>query len=291
MSSELYIPPGCTRLSELKDIPQIRLGIQGLPDKGKTWAALTFPNPVVANLDRGLGAHFGRADVIEIPFHDEAFCKKIDPNYTIHRKKDMLLTWLMDYGAKLKPNQTLVWDGNTSTQNAYHVWYEENKHRFLTKDGKVNDFAEWNQKVAYFSALFDILVTLKCHVVYLCHEVDMADKVGIGEAKRYSGKIRPLMTGQMGDEMVGHFTDWFRQHKTLKPADYNKVDSDTLRHWRMTSAEFKAMCDSFTGDYVYYWQTQADDLFDSKASSLYLPPRFIPADYKSFEKWRKKISP
>lgn len=281
--SDLYIPAGCQYLSDIKEIPQIRLGIQGYGGTGKTWAALTFPNCIVANLDRGLGAHVGRNDIIEIPFYNPDFCKKVDPNYTPIRKKDVLLKWLTEHGMKLKPHQTLVWDGNTPTQAAYHVWYEANKMKFLTRDGKINEFAEWNQKVAYYSELFDILKILPCHVVFICHEVDKKEKTG-----GYAGKVRPLLTGQMGDEMTTHFTDWFRQLSGSKPANYDTISEDTLRTWRLSKSEFKAMCDTFQGETVYYWQTVGDDIFDAKASSLINPPRFIPANYTSYEKYRRK---
>lgn len=283
MSQEIFIPQGCSRLSDIKEIPQIRLGIQGYGNTGKSWAALTFPNPIVANLDRGLGAHVGRSDVVEIPFYNPTFCKTIDANFDPSRKKDVLLTWLERYGSKLSPHQTLIWDGNTPTQNAYHTWYEANKHKFLTNQGKINEFAEWNQKLSYYSTLLDILKTLPCHVVFICHEVEKKDKSG-----SYSGKIRPLLTGSMGDELTTHFTDWFRQQCADKPKSMDDVKDETLKLWRMTKAEFKAMCDTYSGNTVYFWQTEGDDIFDAKASSLVNAPRFIPASYASFEKYRRK---
>lgn len=280
----LYLPPGCQPLSAIKSLPQIRVGLQGYGGTGKTFAALTFPNPIVVNLDRGLGAHVGREDVIEVPLYDAAYCKTIDPNFEPSRKKDLLLTWLEKHGSKLTAEQTLVWDGNTPTQNAYHVWYEANKHRFLTNQGKINEFAEWNQKIPYYSTMFDMFKSLPCHVVFICHEVDKK------EGGKYAGKVRPLLTGQMGDELVSHFTDFFRQHVSSKPKDVNAVPDDTLKLWGMNRTEFKAMLDSFKGESVYYWQTQSDDIFDGKTSSMVNPPRFVPATYESFVKYRRKIS-
>ena len=61
--AEQYIPKGAVSLNTITVKPQIRLGLQGYSGTGKTWAALTFPNPIVLNLDRGLGAHTGRSDV------------------------------------------------------------------------------------------------------------------------------------------------------------------------------------------------------------------------------------
>lgn len=285
MSNELFIPQGCRPLSQIKEIPQIRLGLQGFGGTGKTWAALTFPNPIVANLDRGLGAHIGREDVIEIPFYDTTYIKQnIDPNYSGGSKKDVLLKWLETNGPKLKPHQTLIWDGNTSTQNSYHVWYEANKHKFLTRDGKINEFAEWAEKTKFYSIFFDILKTLPCHVVLICHEVDKKEKTG-----SYVGKVRPLLTGQMGDELMTHFTDWFRQHVSSKPKDFNALTEDQLRMWKLNKDEFKAMCDTFKGESLYYWQSESDDIFDAKASSLVNAPRFMAANYSSYERFRRKL--
>ncbi len=208
----IYQPPGCKKLSELTEQPQMRLGIQGYGGTGKTWTALTFPNPIVANLDRGLGAHTGRADVIEIPFYNDAYCRSIMPNYNTGKLKDLLQIWLSKEGKKLSPEQTLVWDGNTSMQNAYHRWYNDN--RVFTSSGKEDDFAQWRLKTQFYADIVEQLKFLPCHVVYIAHEAEKKEKDG-----SYRGKIRPLLTGQFADELLNHFTSWFRQHASEKPSD------------------------------------------------------------------------
>lgn len=286
--TELYTPPGCASLDKSNTEIQIRLGLQGFGGTGKTYSSLTFPNPIVYNIDRGLGAHTGRADVIEIPLHSAAFCKTIDPNFDPDRLKDVILTWLYKEGPKLTSNQTLVVDGNTGIQNAYHRWYRKNQRNFLTKGGQINDFAEWTEKKVFFGELMELLKTLRCHVVYICHEVDQKDKNGpMGPS--YSGKIRPLLTGAFGDEILTHFTDWFRQMSRAK-VDPNTIGDDVLKLWRMTKDEFRKMQDSFTGNAIYYWRTESDDIFDAKCSSLVNAPTLVPATYESFVKYRRKIS-
>ena len=79
MIEDIYKPVGSLSLAEITDVPLIRLGIQAPPGKGKTYSALTFPNPVVLNFNKGLGAHTGRGDVIDVPFWDGKFCDKIHP--------------------------------------------------------------------------------------------------------------------------------------------------------------------------------------------------------------------
>lgn len=278
----MYKPIGSRTLAEAKE-PQIRLGIQGYPKTGKTYAAMTFPNPVVVNLDRGLGAHNGRSDVIELPFYEESFCKTINPNHkeAEHTLRDTLLLFVTKEAPKLTEEQTLVWDGGTGTQNCYHKWYSCHKV-FSKTSGKEDERAEWALKIPFFSDLFEAFKKLKCNVIYISHEQDKKDKDGA-----YSGKIRPLLSGQAGDQCVSHFTDWVRQLTMSKP-DVNKLDDKTLSKWGMTKIEFQAMCDSFERNTIYYWQLEPDDLYDGGCSSLVNFPMFIPANYDSFKKYIRK---
>lgn len=286
----MYKPTGCKALNEIQSEQQIRLGLQGYPGVGKTWAALTFPNPVVVNLDRGLGAHQGRSDVIEVPLYDASFCRTIDPQFNPAKLKDVIIKWLETEARKLSPEQTLVFDGNTGLQNAYHKWFEANRMLFLTSGGQVNEFKEWTVKKTYYGEVMELFKTLACHVVFICHEVDQKDKNG-PQGPQYSGKVRPLLTGAFGDEIGSHFTDWFRAHAVDKPPVWDMVkEEDVKKQWGISKSEYKAWCDAFPRNTIYYWQTESDSIFDAKASSLVGFPRYIPAEYKSFAKYRRKIS-
>lgn len=280
----LYKPPNSRTLAEVFE-QQIRLGIQGYPKTGKTHSALTFPNPVVIDIDRGMGSHVGRSDVIQIPFFEVEFCRKIDPQYHPSKLKDVLVKWLDTEGRKLTSSQTLVLDGNTGLQNAYHRWYETNKQLFLTKSGAVNEFAEWTVKRTYFGEIMELLKTLNCNIVYICHEVDQKDK-NSPQGPSYSGKVRPLLTGSFGDELGSHFTDWFRQHATDKPNYNTWTDADTVK-WGMNKVEHEKWTKTFPRNTMYYWQTESDSIFDGASSSLKGHPRFVPADYSTFTKYRK----
>ena len=284
-----YIPTGCKSLAETTQVPQVRLLIQGFPGTGKTWGGLTFPNPVVCNLDRGLGAHFGRADVIEVPLYDAKFVRESmkKPSYNPADLKDILLKWLETEAIKLTDTQTLVVDGNTGIQNAYHKWYENNKALFFTQSGQENSFKEWTVKKTYYGEVMEIFKTLKCHVVFICHEVDQKDKNG-PQGPSYSGKIRPLLTGAFGDELGSHFTDVFRAHATDRPSDFSTLKADDIKkNWNMTIPEYQKWCMSFPRNTVYYWQTESDNIFDAKASSLVGHPRYVPATFESFSKYRR----
>jgi hypothetical protein len=279
----MYIPPDCESLDKM-GMQQIRLGIQGPPGTGKTWAALTFPNPIAANPDRGLGAHAGRADVIEIPFWRDDFCDKYAPrqNKTMPpNRRDAIRNWLYKEGKKLEASQTLVFDGLTGLQNAFAT--QQELEPVYTKTGKIDDFAFWNLKVKYFGEICELFKTLQCHVVFICHETPDRNKEG-----ELNGKLRPLLTGQFADQLASHFTDWFRAHAFAKPTDYTKVKSE---QWGMNLSEFQSMCESFTQcNTIYAWQTQSDDLANCKASSLVGAPRFIRADYTTFTKHMRRVN-
>jgi hypothetical protein len=280
----IYLPPNCVTLDKSTSKQQIRLGIQGFPGTGKTWAALTFPNPIVLNLDRGLGAHTGRADVIEIPFYLPSFCGGKG------ELKDKLIEWIEREGVKLGAEQTLVFDGCSSLEVAYHLWFALNQHKFLTKQGKVDDFAEFQVKKKYFGELHELFKSLKCDIISISHESERADKpTTVGQPGTYSGKIRPILTGAYGDIIVRDYTDWFRQHASDKPKDYTTLTPESLANWGMkTKEEFKAMCDTFPRNTIYFWQLEGDDKFDGKCGSLVNFPRFIPANYKSFTTYMRK---
>lgn len=274
----MYIPENCKSLKE-SDIPQIRLGIQGWGGTGKTWAALTFPNPIVFNIDNGLGAHAGREDVIEVKIWSKEYCAKIyGANYTKYNLRDVIDKWFDTHGPKLEKGQTLIVDGNTGLQNAYHLWYTAN---IVTTNGKIDGFAEYKLKQQFFTPILESFKYLKCDVVYLCHESEKKEKSG-----QYEGKVRPLLSGSVGAEILTHFTDWFRQHASDKPI--LPLDTAKLKLWGLDDKGIKEVLESYKGNTIYYWQTEGDDVFDAKRSSLVDAPRFIPAHYNSFLEYRRK---
>lgn len=279
-----YTPKDANNLAIYKDVPQqIRLLLQGYGGTGKTWVSTTFPNAVFLNLDRGLGAHSGREDLLEIPLLRADICKKYSPNGFI---KEAIEAWMQREGSKLEEDQTLIIDHLTSWQNHYHKWYKGNRV-YSSKSGKEDERAEWRLKQEYFAEVTEAFKTLRCNVILLTHEVEARFKKG-PEAGELTGKLRPLLTGQFGDEITGHFTDVFRCHVAPKPSDYSKITPETLAKWHFTKVEqFKEMCDSFVGHAFFYWQLQGDDMFDAKASSLVNFPLYAKADYSTFARFKR----
>lgn len=281
--TDLYIPPGCTTMDKVKEEPQMRLGLQGPPGCGKTWLALTFPNPIVANFDRGLIAHYGRSDVIEVPFYEGKFVDSIHPRdgaMAPPNRRDAFLKWLATEGRKLSPAQTLVLDNNKQIQQAFHTQYKINP--VITKKGGENEFAEWNLKIEYYNDIARVLKELACDIIFICHETPDRNMDG-----SLNGLNRPLVSGQIGDGIAADYTDWYRILALPKPT------SDT---WDKFIARFgktytlKAVQDSTPNDSVYLLQTQSDNTFNAK-TSLVNVPRFILASYSSISQYKRKQQP
>lgn len=282
----MYLPINSITLDKQED-PQIRLGLQGWAGTGKTWAALTFLNPVVLNFNRGLGAHRGRKDVIEVPFYSDEWLKKFNANYGAKTQsgemmqKQLLEIWLATEAKKLEEDQTLIIDGQSDIQSLYHKWWEKNPMH--TKAGVIDDFGEYKQKLIFFGNIMDQIKSLRCNVVWICHEIEQKNKDG-----SMTGKVRPLLSGQFEAQLAGNFTDWFRQHAVTKLID-EKLTPEVLSKWIMTKDEFKLMQSKFPRDTIYCWQTDGDDTFDGKCSSLISFPKFIPAEFDSFKKYMRPM--
>ncbi len=281
--SDIYQPPNTITLDKQSEELQIRLLLQAPPFSGKTFSAMSFPNPIVLDFDQKLGAHSGRPDIIQVPFYDGAFCDSIIRRDGIKcppNKKDALLVWLNVEAPKLKKNQTLVIDGSTAIEAAFHMQYSLNP--VLNRQGEVDGFAEWRHKDTYFGELVMALKSVSSHVIYICHEAPERDKKG-----ELTGAVKPLMTGQFGDKLASNFTDCFRVLPFKKPVDdeqmqkcknFFQLDNDTYTEWMASG----------TTTTFWVYQTQSDEMAKCGTSSLVNCPKYILADYKSFSKYRKQ---
>lgn len=292
IEQEIYRPPGSKLVSEVED-NQIRLGIQGYPFTGKTYSALSFPNPICLSFDRKTNAHAHRSDILVVPFYDGSFVDTIvrrDGLQAPPNRKEALTVWLGTEGAKLTSKQTLIVDGSTGIEESYHIWFRQHPELAITRGGGTNDFIEWRLKNDYFAEVWAALKGVPANVVYICHETPDRDKKG-----ELNGQIRPLLSGQSGDKMGGNFTDWFAMYNADKPTDKDgkidpvrfkgfkeafKIDDDTANAWiASTPADHNV---------IYLWQTQADELRKCGSSSLAHQPKFILADFKTFRKYQKQ---
>jgi hypothetical protein len=291
-----YLPTHSKPISEIP-FQQIRLGIQGAPGEGKTYASLNgWPGPiVVADFDNKLGVHKDRTDVRVLPFWSARFINedlkinnapfsngyigkttrggvgKPDPKLPPNRR-DALTWWLSTEGQKLENDQTLILDSWTSLQAAFDQQTEIEPE--VGRDGKVNEFAFWMAKIDWSADVCSLLKSLNCHVICTFHEMPQRDP----KSGMLLEKIQPLMQGKFTTQIASHFTDFFRQ---IAVPRYNRKGEEVKLHVPGNRSY------SLSKDVEYFWQITSDDEFSATSTLTKADgAKYVPAEYGSFLKYR-----
>lgn len=260
----MYTPPGAIAPTR----PTLRVAIQGEPGIGKTFSALTFPNPVVIDFDHKVPVREG---VLTIPFWDYNFVDKYMKEQTPAKSdgrlmlgvkkgppnvRDAFRHWLETHASKFAPDQTLVLDSWTMLQNWFdtQTWLEPD---FASRQ-KDSVFAFYRYKATYACAILDALKSCVCNVVVIFHEVEKKEKTNDG-SMAFLGRTRPLMDGSFVAQLPGHFTDWYRM--------LAEVEIDPATRKPVAGASTK-----------YYWQLKPDNEAGCNTSYITSKQR-IPATY------------
>jgi hypothetical protein len=277
----LHIP---SKYINIKDLPisPIRLGIIGVPGAGKTWSALSFPNPVYVDFDnKTKGWRSSNPDKTPpvLPFWNKDFVVNQlgiknyrapgQNTYTInkdeytHNVRDAFKKWLTEEAVKLTPEQTLIIDSFSSLNDFFDIqsklpW----EIVYSPKTGQEDGFAFWGLKLKYNTEINTSLKNLSCNVVSLFHEMPEKDEEG-----RVLG-IKPLIQGQSADRTPKDYTDFFRQKV------FNKADSDCPKEitWFTDKGE------------AYTWVTVKSKYLQIACKSNEKYPALMEANYSSLIK-------
>lgn len=273
----MYTPPDTRNLSTMPPNTQspMRILLQGAAGTGKTWAALTFPNPIVLDFDNKLTAHRGK-DVSVIPFWDAAYVSDVlkfknkagqQPN-----RKDALKQWLIDHGPKLEPEQTLILDSWTKVQDVFDYQHTD-VQKFYTKQGDEDGFMFWRVKLQYNQEIFNLFTGLRCNfAIIICHEQQQRDKDGF-----LCSKIEPLQSGQFCAKMSSYVTDTWRQ------CVFDKVDEKGNVVYvkdKVTGKDTKERMSD------WMWQVRSSSEVNLNCSlDRGAMPQYIPANYNELKKY------
>ena len=200
MEQQLYLPNNSTLPTKYTIF---RVGLQGRPKTGKTWSALTFPNPFIVDIDNNIPRNHPQFENLHTaPLWNDEWIKNNLPRAS-GIKHNALIQWLKAEGPKFKENQTIILDSITFLGNYFDAYYQNNP--VYSGKGVEDKFAPWRFKIKYFTDLHEIIKGLSCNFVGIIHETNEYDEDGtvIG--------IKPLLTGQFGDQIAGHYCEWFRQ--------------------------------------------------------------------------------
>lgn len=216
-----------TTIQEVKSLENWRIGIQGYPKTGKTWSALTFPNPIVLNLDNNIPKNHPKVlsgEVKQVPLYDKDFVKEKLSVLPKHPEQPFPLhtaveKWLRTVGMKLDPDQTLVIDSMTRIGDRFDLHWDLNP-ALSVKTAKVDSFEAWHKKLVYFTELHAMIEALRCNVITIIHEQETYDDDG-----KING-LKPALTGSFGVRLAGHYPEWFRQSVVSKKDDKGNVIKD-----------------------------------------------------------------
>lgn len=262
-----YTPPHSINIKESKTAPHLFVGLIGESGSGKTYSALTFPNPVVADIDNGLSAQAGKRDALSIPFHDDVFCRNVlkaayNQKAGVVNKRDAFKVWIRDEADKLEPEQTLVVDSWTMLQD--HFDRQTALEPAYTAKGEINPFEFWARKIDYSRDIMIMLQGLRCNVVVTFHELKQRDEA-TGELL---DKIAPLMQGKFVARIPSFFDEFYRC--LVIPLKNRKGEIIQINGKPLTQ------------DRNFFWQIKQTGEFNAK-SRMSRPETFIPAHYKEIQ--------
>lgn len=226
----MYTIPNAIKATDMKSY-QIRLGLMGASGTGKTWGALTFPNPVVIDIDGNLLAHKKREDLQVLPFNDYEWIKSWYKygGEIVYPVRDALEKWLKDTAPKLEKDQTLILDSWTTLQTEFDKQTVMEPSR--TKDGSIDEYAFWERKADYSERILSCLKTLKCHVVVTFHEQEPRADFN----NKLLSKVEPLMQGRFVKKIGLFFTDFFQTFVTTEVDAATKQPINPKYWWRTRS--------------------------------------------------------
>lgn len=261
MPLPIYAVPTSTEVD-----PQVRLMLVGPPKSGKTYAATTFPNPLIVDFDNGLtSAELRAKKLATLPFYDEAWLrtqyKQLHPSATSPLKPaSAFVTFLnsrelmaMDLG------DTLVLDSLSTLSDA--VKFELTPQIPVGKDGKDDGYWYWRNWSNWFAALCTKIKSLRCNVVLIAHEQEIRDS----ETGRVNAFKYILQGQEFSPRLPQFFTDIYRQTKEVKEVPGTAAGDKLAK--RVTE--------------TYLWQIKSSPQFMCE-TRMKTDRQFVPANYSSF---------
>lgn len=264
-----YIPPE----SRISNETHKRIAIIGGPGSGKTTSCTTFPNRIWLNFDRKLPQ-----GEVSIDFWDSAFSDKLAKRTinNVVNTRDAFKFWLRDNHHKFHEEQTIILDSWTLMMNAFasQTWAENDVL------DPPNQYYFYKVQLRYCREIIDFLKAIRSLVVVTFHESLDRDEKG-----ELNGKVRPLMDGQFKDQLLGHFTDCWRQQANI----YEREANGSVKRVNGVK-QLKVLAHNNNPKWVWFWQLLGDTEFDTNCNPTlgekvrkhgkYL----IPADYSEILK-------
>jgi len=213
--------------NDYKPVNDFGLLLIGPPLSGKTTVAMQFPNPYIISTDRKIGNATSRLlkdkkwwfDYVDVDDANQPVA--LDKQWT--RATDLLKA------APSKPEiQTIIWDNLSDLSNMLYAHIIANGGTKLTVGGeRVFEQQHWQPFKLLMSRAISFARSSGKLFVVCCHEDIEKDEV--------TGTLtyRPLIPGQLKNQLGGFFTDVWRTEVSASPSQAAKYYVRTVPTPRM----------------------------------------------------------
>lgn len=202
--------------------------LYGKACSGKTTGALTFPNPIVIDIDGNLPP--GTKNVI--PIHSDKFIDSVMPRQgrPYSDRLGALTKISADLAYDLGPDHTIIIDSITRLE--MHYTYQDKFTPILVKKGEnageIDTRAMWYRRLDYFQGLLNRLVSCSANVVIISHIQMERDEKG-----NLTNGFRQVLMGQIGDQLPSLFpTCLYAQSRPNKDGQIEFV-------WQIKTGKFQ----------------------------------------------------
>lgn len=210
----------------------------GSPFAGKTYAALSFPNPLVLDFDN----KNMREGIPTIPFYDDNFVESIvrrkNPAHPVNRKA-ALEVWLQQNVGKLK-DYTVILDALTNVEVAFHQQVFGVEERWGQNGGLY-----FGDKLNYFQGVCALLAASGARVIINCHLVPVYTRDSNTGLDIATGKNKAAVTGSTAEKLPSFCTSVVYA--------YAKIDG-------------------IKGTISYFWVLRPCPAFDARTIATKIPP-------------------
>lgn len=219
----------------------LRIALIGAPGSGKTTSCLSFPNRIWYDFDHKLPSNESSIPIWSAEYTDK-LAKRTMSSWPPNRR-DAFKKHLRENHSLFTEDQTLIIDSWTMLQNAHDCQTRLEEEHSEKPDMRTY----YRRKIQYSAEICEMLEACKCNVIVTFHESIERDASG-----EPTGKLAPLMDGKFKDQLLGHFTDCWRQ--LCHPYE------------RESNGRIKIVDGKKQVKHGWYWQLGSDELVNTNTN-------------------------